>query len=74
VQYHPAIAEFFEKSKKECFKYSTGKRKKVHKTIYNLNFARVGGLQSQGGKGEAGVGYREPLATLNLKSSSTPEG
>jgi hypothetical protein len=39
-----------------------------------LNFARVGGLQSQGAKGEAVVGYREPLATLNLKSSGTPEG
>jgi hypothetical protein len=41
---------------------------------YYLNFARVGGLQSQGAKGEAVVGYREPLATLNLKSSGTPEG
>jgi uncharacterized protein YheU (UPF0270 family) len=41
---------------------------------YHLNFARVGGLQSQGAKGEAVVGYREPLATLNLKSSGTPEG
>jgi hypothetical protein len=39
-----------------------------------LNFARVGGLQSQGAKGEAVVGYREPLATRNLKSSGTPEG
>jgi hypothetical protein len=39
-----------------------------------LNFARVGGLQSQGAKGEAVVGYRKPLATLNLKSSGTPEG
>jgi hypothetical protein len=41
---------------------------------YVLNFARVGGLQSQGAKGEAVVGYREPLATRNLKSSGTPEG
>jgi hypothetical protein len=42
--------------------------------LYLLNFARVGGLQSQGAKGEAVVGYREPLATLNLKSSGMPEG
>jgi hypothetical protein len=41
---------------------------------YDLDFARVGGLQSQGAKGEAVVGYREPLATLNLKSSGRPEG
>jgi hypothetical protein len=40
----------------------------------DLDFARVGGLQSQGAKGDAVVGYREPLATLNLKSSGTPEG
>jgi hypothetical protein len=42
--------------------------------FYNQDFARVGGLQSQGAKGEAVVGYREPLATLNLKPSGAPEG
>jgi hypothetical protein len=39
-----------------------------------LNFARVGGLQSQGAKGEAVIVYCEPLATQDLKSSGAPEG
>jgi len=34
----------------------------------NLTVAKVGGLQSQGVKGDAVVGYREPLATQNLES------
>ena len=38
------------------------------------NVAKVGGLQSQGVKGEAVVGYRDPLRTLALKSSGFPEG
>jgi hypothetical protein len=40
----------------------------------NPNVANVGGLQSQGGKGEAVVDYREPLTTLNLGASGFPEG
>jgi hypothetical protein len=35
--------------------------------------AKVGGLQSQGGKGEVVVYYREPLTTRDLKSSGFPE-
>jgi hypothetical protein len=38
------------------------------------NVAKAGGLQSQGVKGEAVLGYREPLTTQNLKSSGFPEG
>ncbi len=45
------------------------------------NVAKAGGLQSQGVKGEAVIGYRDPLITRvadpvedgNLKSSSFPE-
>jgi hypothetical protein len=40
----------------------------------NLNVAKVGGLQSQGVKGEAVVGYREPLTTQDLESSGFPGG
>jgi hypothetical protein len=39
-----------------------------------LNVAKVGGLQSQGVKGEAVVGYRELLTTQDLKSSGFPGG
>ena len=40
----------------------------------NPNVANVGGLQSQGVKGEVVVIYFEPLTTQNLKSSGVPEG
>jgi len=39
-----------------------------------LNVAKVGGLQSQGVKGDAVVGYRELLTTQDLKSSGFPGG
>jgi hypothetical protein len=35
---------------------------------------KAGGLQSQGVKGEAVVGYRDPLTTQDLKFSGFPEG
>ena len=35
--------------------------------------AIAGGFRSQGAEGEAVIGYRDPLATLDLKSSSFPE-
>jgi hypothetical protein len=38
------------------------------------NVAKTGGFQSQGVKGEAVIGYREPLITKDLKSSGFPEG
>jgi len=38
----------------------------------NPNVAKAGGLQSQGVKGEAVIGYRNPLTTQDLKSSSFP--
>ncbi|CAD7847396.1 MAG: hypothetical protein [Olavius algarvensis Delta 4 endosymbiont] len=38
------------------------------------NDAKTGGLQSQGGKGEAVVRYREPLTTPDLTPSGFPEG
>jgi hypothetical protein len=38
------------------------------------NVEKVGGLQSQGGKGDAVMYYREPLTTQDLKSSGFPEG
>jgi hypothetical protein len=38
------------------------------------NVAKAGGLQSQGVKGEAVIGYRESLTTQDLKSSGFPEG
>ena len=38
------------------------------------NGAKVGGLQSQGVRGEAVVAYRDPLTTQDLKSSGFPEG
>jgi hypothetical protein len=37
------------------------------------NVAKAGGLQSQGVKGEAVVGYRDLLTTQDLKSSGFPE-
>ena len=40
----------------------------------NPNVAKVGGLQSQGVKGEIVVGYLDPLTTQDLKSSGFPEG
>jgi glycosyltransferase involved in cell wall biosynthesis len=40
----------------------------------NANVAKVGGLQSQGVKGEAVVHYREPLTTQNLEPSGFPAG
>ena len=36
------------------------------------NVAKVGGLQSQGVKGEIVVGYLDPLTTQDLKSSGFP--
>jgi hypothetical protein len=38
------------------------------------NVAKVGGLQSQGVKGEVVVAYSDPLTTQNLKSSGFPVG
>jgi hypothetical protein len=38
----------------------------------NPNVAKVGGLQSQGVKGEAVVAYCDPLTTQNLKASGFP--
>ena len=40
----------------------------------NPNVAKVGGLQSQGVKGENVVGYLDPLTTQDLKSSGFPVG
>ncbi len=40
----------------------------------NPNVAKVGGLQSQGEKGEAVVIYCEPFATRDLKLSDFSEG
>jgi len=40
--------------------------------IINPNVAKAGGLQSQGVKGEAVIGYRDPLTTRDLKSSRFP--
>jgi len=40
----------------------------------NPNVAKVGGLQSQGVKGEIVVGYLDPLTTQDLKSSGFPVG
>jgi hypothetical protein len=41
-------------------------------TRFNPNVAKAGGLQSQGVKGEAVVGYRDLLTTQDLKSSGFP--
>jgi hypothetical protein len=38
------------------------------------NFAKAGGLQSQGVKVEIVVGYIDPLTTQDLKSSGFPKG
>ena len=38
----------------------------------NPYVAKGGGLESQGVKGEAVIGYRDPLTTRDLKSSSFP--
>jgi hypothetical protein len=38
------------------------------------NVAKVGGLQSQGVKGETVVAYCDPLTTKDLKSSGFPVG
>ena len=40
----------------------------------NPNVAKVGGLQSQDGEGEAVVHYREPLTTRDLEPSGFPVG
>jgi hypothetical protein len=40
----------------------------------NPNVAKAGGLQSQGAKGDAVVGYCKPLATPDLEPSGFPEG
>ena len=40
--------------------------------LVNPNVAKVGGLQSQGVKGEIVVGYIDPLTTQDLKSSGFP--
>jgi hypothetical protein len=45
----------------------------LHRQVHP-NVAKVGGLQSQGAKGEAVVDYCEPLATPDLKPSDFPEG
>ena len=39
----------------------------------NPNVAKVGGLQSQGVRGETVVAYRDPLTTQDLKSSGFPD-
>ena len=39
---------------------------------YCPSVAKVGGLQSQGVKGEIVVGYIDPLTTQDLKSSGFP--
>jgi len=44
------------------------------KADVNLNVAKVGGLQSQGVKGEAVFVYRKSLTTQDLKSSGFPDG
>ena len=46
----------------------------VWKRSLNLNVAKVGGLQSQGVKGEAVFVYRKFLTTQDLKSSGFPVG
>ena len=46
----------------------------LRKTAIYPNVAKVGGLQSQGGKGEIVVGYLDPLTTQDLKFSGFPEG
>jgi hypothetical protein len=40
----------------------------------NPNVAKAGGLQSQGVKGEAVLGYRKPLTKKDLMPSGFPEG
>jgi hypothetical protein len=75
---YSASPPFFEPFPDRPFQVRHLDRIKIARTVgfigYHLNFAQVGGLQSQGAKGEAVDGYREPLATQNLKSSGTPEG
>jgi hypothetical protein len=39
---------------------------------HNPGVAKVGGLQSSGGKGEAVVRYREPMTTQDLEPSGFP--
>jgi len=57
------------------FESSCEKAQSMHLTgsLYP-NVAKAGGLQSQGVKGEAVIGYRKPLTTQGLKSSGFPEG
>jgi hypothetical protein len=51
---------------------------KIPQPAVNSKVAKVGGLQSQGVKGEAVIYYRNPLipptAGLDLKSSGFPAG
>jgi len=42
--------------------------------IADPNVSKAGGLQSQSVKGEAVVGYSNPLTTQDLKSSGFPAG
>jgi hypothetical protein len=42
--------------------------------VKNPSVSKAGGLQSQGGKGEAVVAYRNPLTTKDLKFSGFPSG
>jgi hypothetical protein len=46
----------------------------VDNVILDPNVAKVGGLQSQGVKGEIVVCYLDPLTTQDLKSSGFPVG
>jgi len=43
-------------------------------SVVHPNVAKVGGLQSQGVKGEIVVVYLDPLTTQDLESSGFPEG
>jgi hypothetical protein len=47
---------------------------RLSKVFLNPNVANVGGLQSQGAKGEAVVGSSEPLVTPLLMLSGFLEG
>jgi hypothetical protein len=55
------------------FRSNNPSLKKIPDGLY-LNVAKVGGLQSQGVKGEAVFVYRKPLTTQDLKSSGFPVG
>jgi hypothetical protein len=57
----------WSKEKSRSYPPSISKRSHSH-------VAKVGGLQSQGAKGEAVVVYCDPFATQDLESSGFPEG